>query len=103
MSVGFLKALAGVFALVGPVVLVGALLELARGESANDPLPRLSVPLGAVVIVVGAIAVWPAWRPSGLFRRAWAGGTVLRRAALAAVSVALVGVPVLFALGSRAR
>ncbi|GHE57146.1 hypothetical protein [Streptomyces capitiformicae] len=101
VGVGFLRILAGVFALIGPAVLVGGLLELVRGEGASDRLPQLPVPLAATVVLVGAFGLWTAWRPSGLLRREWAEGADLQRAAVAVVTAALVGFPATLALGHQ--
>ena len=101
VGVGFLRIMAGVFALIGPVAFVGGLLELARGGSDSDRLPRLSAPLGATAILVGAFGLWMAWRSSGLLRREWADGAGLRRAAVIVVTLALVCLPATLALGHQ--
>ncbi len=41
------------------------------------------------------------WRRSGLLRREWADGTGLQRAAVAVITVALVGFLTMFSLGHR--
>ncbi|WP_431788675.1 hypothetical protein HLK56_22575 [Streptomyces sp. G9] len=114
MGVGFFRLVAGLFALIGPIVLVTGLLELWRGETENFSLPPVggwfvlvqAVILGAALwsfwvqaVILGA-ALWSFWRRSGFLRRQWDVGSGPRRAAVAGVTASTVAFTLLLALGS---
>ncbi|WP_410539412.1 hypothetical protein [Streptomyces sp. KL2] len=90
VGVGFLRSLAGVFALAGPVVLVGGLMDVWGGETGSFGLP--SVPAWVVVVEAAVVGVvlWRAWRRSGVLRREWEAGNGLRRIAVAGLTASLV-------------
>ncbi|MET8939504.1 hypothetical protein ABZX28_21205 [Streptomyces rubiginosohelvolus] len=100
MGVGFFRLVAGLFALIGPIVLVTGLLELWRGETENFSLP----PVGGWFVLVQAVilgaALWSFWRRSGFLRRQWDAGSGPRRAAVAGVTASTVAFTLLLALGS---
>ncbi|MFE2501406.1 hypothetical protein [Streptomyces rubiginosohelvolus] len=100
MGVGFFRLVAGLFALIGPIVLVTGLLELWRGETENFSLP----PVGGWFVLVQAVilgaALWSFWRRSGFLRRQWDVGSGPRRAAVAGVTASTVAFTLLLALGS---
>ncbi|MBV7244488.1 hypothetical protein [Streptomyces sp. MW-W600-10] len=100
IGVGFFRLVAGVFALVGPIVLVTGLLDLWRGEAEGFRLP----PAGGWFVLVQAVllgaALWHYWRRSGFLRRQWDAGSGLRRTAVAGVTASLVAFAALLALGS---
>ncbi|WP_097880766.1 hypothetical protein [Streptomyces sp. st140] len=100
MGVGFFRMVAGLFALIGPIVLVTGLLELWRGEAGNFRLP----PVGGWFVLVQAVilgaALWSYWRRSGFLRRQWDAGSSPRRAAVAGVTASTVAFTLLLALGS---
>lgn len=100
IGVGFFRLVAGVFALIGPFVLVTGILELWRGEAEALSLPP--VPAGFVVVeaVIVGVTLWSAWRRSGFLRRQWDAGSGLRRAAVAGVTASSVAFAALLALGS---
>ncbi|MGW4178084.1 hypothetical protein [Streptomyces sp. SID5614] len=100
MGVGFFRLVAGLFALIGPIVLVTGLLELWRGETETFSLP----PVGGWFVLVQAVilgaALWSFWRRSGFLRRQWDVGSGPRRAAVAGVTASTVAFTLLLALGS---
>ncbi|MEU0622851.1 hypothetical protein ABZ329_18625 [Streptomyces rubiginosohelvolus] len=100
MGVGFFRLVAGLFALIGPIVLVTGLLELWRGETETFSLP----PVGGWFVLVQAVilgaALWSFWRRSGFLRRQWDVGSGPRRAAVAGVTALTVAFTLLLALGS---
>ncbi|MFE3826119.1 hypothetical protein [Streptomyces sp. NPDC059092] len=94
VGVGFSRVVAGVFALVGPVVLVNGLLDVWRGETGPDRLP--SVPAWFVVVeaIFVVVFLWRMWRRSGVLRREWDTGSGLRRAGVAGITASAVAVVV---------
>ncbi|MEU6888864.1 hypothetical protein ABZ918_27340 [Streptomyces viridosporus] len=102
LGVGFFRVLAGVFALIGPFVLVGGLLELWRGEAGPDGLPPL--PAWAVVgqALVAGVVLWRMWRRSGPLRRAWDTGTGPRRAAALVLTASVLAFVAALGLGREA-
>ncbi|MCT6778900.1 hypothetical protein LXH09_19895 [Streptomyces sp. CS7] len=100
MGVGFFRLVAGLFALIGPIVLVTGLLELWHGEAENFRLP----PVGGWFVLVQAVilgaALWSYWRRPGFLRRQWDAGSGPRRAAVAGVTASTVAFTLLLALGS---
>ncbi|MFF0566383.1 hypothetical protein ACFYT7_01855 [Streptomyces sp. NPDC004041] len=100
IGVGFLRLVAGVFALIGPIVLVSGLLDLWRGEAEAVSLPPVPAGFVAVQAVIAGVALWSAWRRSGFLRRQWDAGSGLRRTAVAGVTASFVTFAALLALGS---
>ncbi len=99
VGVGFLRLVAGVFALTGPIVLVSGLLDLWRGEAEGYSSPPVSGWFVLVeAVIVGAI-LWSAWRRSGFLRRQWGPGSVLWRTAAAGVTASVGVFAALLALG----
>ncbi|MGW8765624.1 hypothetical protein ACWGN5_24295 [Streptomyces sp. NPDC055815] len=98
-GVGFLRVLAGVFALVGPVVLVSGTVGLWRGEEGPEEMPVPPVGFVVVEALVAGVFLWRAWRRSGLLRREWDAGTGLRRAAVAGLTAAFVAFVVTLGFG----
>ncbi|AJF67969.1 hypothetical protein [Streptomyces vietnamensis] len=98
-GVGFLRFLAGVFALVGPFVLGSGLLDLWRGAEGPGEMPSPPVEFVVVEAIVAGVFLWRMWRRSGLLRREWDAGTGLRRAAVAGLSVAIVAFVVTLGAG----
>ncbi|MFE7338286.1 hypothetical protein [Streptomyces griseus] len=100
IGVGFFRLVAGVFALVGPIVLVTGLLELWRGDAEALSLPPVPAGFVAVEAVIVGVTLWSTWRRSGFLRRQWDAGSGLRRTAVAGVTASLVAFAALLALGS---
>lgn len=99
VGVGFLRLLAGVFALAGPVVLVSGLMGVWHGQAGSNDLTAL--PAGFVVAeatIVG-VALWRAWRSSGVLRREWDAGNGLRRTAVAVLTASTVAFAVTMGFG----
>ncbi|WP_326662016.1 hypothetical protein [Streptomyces sp. NBC_00385] len=99
LGVGFLRMLAGVFALIGPVVLVSGLMDVWRGRAGPGDLPP--APAWFVVAeaaVVGAVLL-RTWRRSGVLRREWDAGNVLGRTALAVLTASAVAFTVTLGFG----
>ncbi|MFJ4869008.1 hypothetical protein [Streptomyces sp. NPDC088757] len=90
MGVGFFRLLAAVFALVGPVVLVGGLVDVWRGEAGTGDLPPVPAPFVVVEAMVVGFVLWRAWRRSGVLRREWDADGGLRRAAVAGLTASAV-------------
>ncbi|MDX2650477.1 hypothetical protein PV341_44405 [Streptomyces sp. PA03-1a] len=99
VGIGFVRCVAGVFALAGPVVLVTGLLVLVRDPAAPERLPRLPFPFAVFAILGAGVGLWTFWRRSGVLRLEWAEGGTVRRAAAAVLTGVLVAFPVLFVLG----
>ncbi|MEU4096104.1 hypothetical protein [Streptomyces sp. NPDC026673] len=99
VGVGFVRVVAGAFALVGPVALVSGLLELGRGHVRPEGFPRVPVPLAVVAAVIGVVHLWMFWRSSGWLRQEWDGGGGVRRAATVVVTVAGIGFQATLVLG----
>lgn len=89
-GVGFQRAIAGVFALVGPVMLVSGVVDLLRSRSPVGAMPRLPLPFLAVAGLVVAFTLWSMWWRRGPLRHAWAGGG-LRRAAAVLMTLTFFG------------
>lgn len=100
LGVGFFRLVAGVFALIGPIVLVTGLMDLWRGEAEALRLPPVDGWFVAVEAVILTVALWSNWRRSGLLRRQWDVGNGPRRAAVAGVTGSVVAFAVLLALGA---
>ncbi|WP_282692344.1 hypothetical protein [Streptomyces sp. CC208A] len=105
LGVGFLRAVAGAFAVIGPIVLALGLLGLWRGEAGpvgpqGPPMAPawIAVPL---VLFVGVI-LWWTWRSSGPLRREWDTGTRVRRVAAVGLTLSVVAFLVLMAAGQGA-
>ncbi|MFG2840889.1 hypothetical protein ACGFYE_38550 [Streptomyces zaomyceticus] len=90
VGVGFFRLLAGAFALAGPVVLVGGLMDVWRGETGSDSLPPIPAWFVVVEAVIVGVVLWRTWRRSGVLRREWAAGNGLRRAAVAGLTTSAV-------------
>lgn len=99
VGVGFFRLLAGMFALVGPAVLVGGLVDLWHGEAGPDGLPPMPAWLLVVQAMVVGVVLWIIWRRSGVLRREWAAGAGLRRAAVAGLTASVVAFVVTSGLG----
>lgn len=99
VGVGFFRSLAGVFALAGPVVLVGGLMDVWRGETGSFGLPSVPVWLVVVEAAVVGVVLWRAWRRSGVLRREWEAGSGLRRAAAVGITASLAAFVVTLDLG----
>lgn len=99
VGVGFLRFVAGVFALVGPVILVTGVMDVWRGEAEAYGLPPIPAWFAVAEAVVVAAFLWWMWRRSGVLRREWIAGGVLRRAAIAGLSASLVAFTVCFGFG----
>lgn len=99
VGVGFVRAVAGVFGLIGPFVLGAGLLELWRGEAGLDGLPPVPAWFVVCQALVAGVALWTMWRRSGMLRREWDAGTGLRRAAVAVLTASLVAFVVTLGLG----
>jgi hypothetical protein len=98
------RAIAGVFALAGPVAVVVGVRGLLRGETGVRRLLTrrlLYLPpwfLAAGVVIL-AVALWLAWRKAGPLRRIWSSGTGPQRGACVAATVAAAGFLALSATG----
>ncbi|WP_309060479.1 hypothetical protein [Streptomyces sp.] len=99
VRVGFLRVVAGVFALTGPFVLAGGLLELWRGGAGPDGLPPVPAWFAVVQTLFAGVVLWWMWRPSGLLRREWEAGTGPRRAAVAGLTASAVAFAVTLGFG----
>ncbi|MFF8381449.1 hypothetical protein ACF07V_35665 [Streptomyces sp. NPDC015661] len=99
LPVGFLRFVAGVFALAGPAVLVAGVLLVRRGAEMPGTLP--APPLGWVVVEALAVVsfLWGAWRSSGRLRREWGAGKGARRAAAVGYSTGAVAAVVTHSAG----
>ncbi|MGX9874616.1 hypothetical protein ACWIG2_14820 [Streptomyces cellulosae] len=71
VGVGFLRFVAGVFALVGPVILVTGVMDVWRGEAEADGLPPIPAWFAVAETVAVAAFLWWMWRRSGVLRREW--------------------------------
>ncbi|CAL9495592.1 hypothetical protein SUDANB176_03336 [Streptomyces sp. enrichment culture] len=99
VGVGFLRVVAGVFALVGPLVLAGGLLDLWRGGAGPDGLPPVPARFAVLQVLFGGVVLWWMWRRSGLLRREWDAGTGPRRAAVAGLTASVVAFTVTLGFG----
>ncbi|MFE0705010.1 hypothetical protein [Streptomyces sp. NPDC058872] len=90
VSVGFLRVMAGVFALIGPVVLVHGLVGLWHGEAGVPMLPRLPPLFVAAQVAVFGIFFWRVWRRSGVLRREWDGGSGPQRAVAVGLTASMI-------------
>ncbi|MFF3894006.1 hypothetical protein ACFYY3_12595 [Streptomyces sp. NPDC001812] len=102
VGVGFLRAVAGVFGLIGPFVLGAGLLDLWRGEAGPGGLPPVpSLPAWLLVCeaLVAGVGLWMTWRRSGMLRREWDAGTALRRAAVVVLTASVAAFLVTLSLG----
>ncbi|MER8044919.1 hypothetical protein [Streptomyces sp. NPDC094032] len=89
-GVGFLRCLAGVFGVIGPITLVMAVLQLTEGNAVTRDTLRLPVPFLVVLALFAAFMLWAMWRRNGFLRRGWDMGTPVPRAA-AVVQTAAIG------------
>lgn len=100
LGVGFFRVLAGVFGLIGPVVLVSGLMDMWRGRAGPGDLPPAPAWfVAAEVAVVGAVLL-RTWRRSGVLRREWEAGNVLQRTALAVLTASAVAFTATLGFGS---
>ncbi|MFI9293723.1 hypothetical protein [Streptomyces gardneri] len=99
VGVGFFRLLAGVFALAGPVVLVGGLMGVWRGEAGSDSLPPVPAWFVVVEAAIVGVVLWRTWQRSGVLRREWAAGKGLRRAAVAGLTASAVAFVVTLGFG----
>jgi hypothetical protein len=86
------------FAILGPIVTVAGVVQMARGHIAVPRGPVLPLPFALVFTGVGVLAVVPYWRRGGLFRLAARQGGWMRGAAIVA-SLGAVSFGVFIALG----
>ncbi|MDV9187643.1 hypothetical protein R6L23_05305 [Streptomyces sp. SR27] len=99
VGVGFFRLVAGIFALVGPVVLVSGLTDVWRGEAESHSLPPISAWfVVAEAMIVGGV-LWRTWQRSGVLRREWDAGSVQRRVAASGLTASLVAFVVTFGFG----
>ncbi|MFJ7985712.1 hypothetical protein [Streptomyces sp. NPDC096351] len=99
VGVGFFRLMAGVFALAGPVVLVGGLMGVWRGEARSDSLPPMPAWFVVVEATVVGVVLWRTWQRTGVLRREWDAGTGPRRAAVAGVTASAVAFVVTLGFG----
>ncbi|ALO05999.1 hypothetical protein AQF52_0401 [Streptomyces venezuelae] len=99
VGVGFLRLLAGVFALAGPVVLVSGLMDVWRGEAGSDSLPPVPAWFVVVEAAIVGVVLRRAWQRSGVLRREWDAGNGLRRAAVAGLTASAVAFVVTLGFG----
>ncbi|MEU3605472.1 hypothetical protein AB0E83_08420 [Streptomyces sp. NPDC035033] len=99
VGVGFFRLLAGVFALVGPVVLVGGLMDVWRGEARSDRLPPIPIWFVVVEATIVGVVLWRIWRHTGVLRREWGAGSGPRRAAVAGLTASAVAFVVTLGFG----
>ncbi|MEU9198637.1 hypothetical protein [Streptomyces sp. NPDC048332] len=99
LSVGFIRVLAGVFALIGPVALVSGLLGVWRSRAGPGDLPPAPVWFVAAEAAVVGVVLLRTWRRSGVLRREWDAGNVLERAALAVLTPSAVAFTVTLGFG----
>ncbi|MGW4158650.1 hypothetical protein [Streptomyces sp. NPDC004788] len=83
-GVRFVRVLAGVFALMGPLLLFLGVRQVGRGEALTDS-PPMPLPFALFMLVGVALAVWGQWRRGSWLRREWSAGA--RRHRVAAVMV----------------
>lgn len=86
------------FAVIGPIVTVGGVVEILRGHIAVPRGPALPLPVALAFIGVAVVAVVGYWRPRGFFRLAARQGGWPRAAAVI-TSVGAVSFGVFNALG----
>lgn len=99
VGVGFVRAVAGVFAVAGPVLLVVGLLGVLEGQWSPGRFPELPLAMDLFMVVVTALSLWTFWRRTGSLRREWAAGGGLQRAFCAVATVAVLGFPATMAIG----
>lgn len=99
VSVGFVRVLAGVFALIGPVMLVVGVLGVLDGQWSPGRFPELPLFMAVAMVVVTAVSLWTFWRQPGMLRREWAAGGALQRTACAVATAAVLGFPATMAIG----
>lgn len=98
-GLGFLRAVAGVFALVGPVILAQA-LNILRREGWHLPgMPEQPIPFTAWAGVVVVFWMWMFWRRSGFLRMEWSAGALPQRAAVGVLSAAFLVMPFAMSIG----
>jgi hypothetical protein len=86
------------FAILGPIVTVAGVVQMARGHIAVPRGPVLPLPFALAFIGVGVLAVVQYWRRGGLFRLAARQSAWMRAAAIVA-SLGAVSFGVFTALG----
>ena len=87
------------FAILGPIVTIDGVVQMARGHISVPRGPVLPLPFALAFIGMGVLAVAQYWRRGGLFRiAARQGGAMLRAAAIVA-SLGAVSFGVFTALG----
>lgn len=99
LGVGFVRAIAGVFAVAGPIFLIIGVLDLAKGYAPPADFPDLPLFMDVAMSVVTLVSLWTLWRRSGMLRREWVSGGGLQRAACTVATVALLGFPLTMAWG----
>ncbi|GAA4795530.1 hypothetical protein GCM10023329_55230 [Streptomyces sanyensis] len=97
---GFFRAVAAVFALLGPVMLVTGVRELAQGDGAvTAGFPPIPLPIAGGMALFTAVAFWQLWRRDGMLRQEWARGAVVERSAAGVLTASLAGFVAALALG----
>ncbi|MFF8717349.1 hypothetical protein ACF07T_38965 [Streptomyces sp. NPDC015184] len=99
VGVGFFRLLAGVFALAGPVVLVGGFIDVWRGKAGSNSLPPVPVWFVVVEAIIAGVVLWRTWRRSGFLRCEWAAGNGPRRVAVAGLTASVVAFVVTLGFG----
>lgn len=105
-GVGFVRLLAGIFGLIGPIVLVVGVRDVLQhgyaeffagfGERASFWLPTPFVLFMGLIVV---FQLWRQWRRRGWLRREWIAGAGLQRAAAVMGTAVLIGFPACLVLG----
>ncbi|MFF4078343.1 hypothetical protein ACFYZN_02930 [Streptomyces sp. NPDC001777] len=99
VGVGFFRLVAGVFALAGPVVLVGGLMDVWRGEARSDSLPPIPAWFVVVEATIVGVVLWRTWQRTGVLRREWDAGNGPRRGAVAGLTASAVAFVVTLGFG----
>jgi hypothetical protein len=89
----FNRLIAIPFAILGPIMTIAGVVQIARGHIAVPRGPELPLPFALAFIGVGVLAVAQHWRRGGLFRRAARqGGWMLTAAIVASLGAVSFGV-----------
>ncbi|WP_327425728.1 hypothetical protein OG612_42280 (plasmid) [Streptomyces sp. NBC_01527] len=89
-GVGFVRCVAGVFALAGPLILVFGIVELLKGHPGPTQLPQPPLAVTLTTPLFGAVGLWALYRRSGPLRHYWVDGTALQRAAATVITAAVI-------------
>lgn len=101
VGVTFVRVLAAVFALLGPVVLVAGVVDLLRGGQESGDPHRQPAPFAVALGLVAALSLWGLWRRNGPLRREWTDGAGFRRVAVVVMTAACLGFVITLVLGHR--